>query len=112
MNADDVLYHDGYTAVGGSHPSLATVRRLVNAAGFDLRLELVPRAIHQDALIAVYKTGVDRTLLRENLRKTVDRRLRDMEAFRQDAEQLRVAVRGTRRGKRTTSVGWCGRSRT
>ncbi|MGH7582312.1 MAG: helix-turn-helix domain-containing protein [Gemmatimonadales bacterium] len=84
---------------GGGSPSLATVRRLVNAAGFDLRVELVSRPTRRDPVIAAYKRDVDRTLLRENLRKTVDRRLRDMEAFRKDAEQLRGAVQRSRRRK-------------
>lgn len=81
---------------GDGSPTMATVERLVNAAGFDLRLELVPRFVHQDPVVEVYKRDVDRTLLRENLRKTVDRRLRDAEAFRKDAEQLRVAAGRTR----------------
>jgi transcriptional regulator with XRE-family HTH domain len=83
---------------GGGSPSLATVRRLVNAAGFDLKVELLPRATRRDPVIAAYQRDVDRTLLRENLRKTVDRRLRDMEAFRKDAEQLRAAVQRAGRG--------------
>ena len=82
---------------GTGSPSLATVERLVGAAGFDLRIELVPRTTRRDPVIEAYKRDVDRTLLRENLRKTVDRRLRDMEAFRRDAEQLRAAARRTRR---------------
>ncbi|MEO8479350.1 MAG: helix-turn-helix transcriptional regulator [Gemmatimonadota bacterium] len=81
---------------GGGSPSLATVRRLLDAAGFDLRVELVARSTYQDPVVEAYKRDVDRTLLRENLRKTVDRRLRDMEAFRKDAEELRVAVQRSR----------------
>lgn len=81
---------------GGGSPSLATVERLVGAAGFDLRIELVPRPTHRDPVIEAYKRDVDRTLLRENLRKTVDRRLRDMEAFRKDAEHLQAAVKRPR----------------
>lgn len=78
---------------GAGSPSLATVERLVGAAGFDLRIELLPRPTHRDPVIEAYKRDVDRTLLRENLEKTVDRRLRDMEAFRQGAEELRSATR-------------------
>ena len=77
---------------GAGSPTLATVQRLVGAAGFDLRIELLPRPVHRDPVVEAYKRDVDRTLLRENLRKTVDRRLRDMEAFRRDAEQLRRAA--------------------
>lgn len=82
---------------GQGSPSIDTVRRIVNAAGFDLRVDLVPRAVVHDAVVAAYKAGVDRSLLRENLGKTVDRRLRDMEAFRKAAGQLRSA---TQRAKR------------
>lgn len=73
-------------------PSLRTVRRLVAAAGFDLRLSLVP-ASPADPVVEAYKRDVDRTLLRENLRKSVEQRLADMDAFRESAQELRQAVR-------------------
>jgi transcriptional regulator with XRE-family HTH domain len=78
---------------GHGNPGIDTIQRLVNAAGFDLKLGLVPQTVLHDAVVAAYKADVDRTLLRENLRKSVDRRLRDAEAFRQSAEELRSAVR-------------------
>lgn len=81
---------------GEGNPSLATIERLLAAAGFDLRLELLPRQAPQDPVIEAYKRDVDRTLLRENLRKSVDQRLRDMETFRKGAEELRRAVRSAR----------------
>jgi transcriptional regulator with XRE-family HTH domain len=81
---------------GQVSPSVATVRRLLAAAGFDLRLALVPRVEGADPVVEAYKRDVDRTLLRDNLRKSVDRRLRDMEAFRKSAERLRRAVREPR----------------
>jgi len=84
---------------GQGNPGIATVRRLLHAAGFDLRLDLVPRAAPPDAVVEVYKADVDRSLLRENLGKSVDRRLRDAEAFRKAAAQLRTAVRRSRRRK-------------
>jgi len=80
-------------------PSLATVRRLAAACGFELRLSLVPAGT-PDAVVAAYKRDVDRTLLRENLRKTVGQRLSDMEAFRKSAERLRGAVVASRRRAR------------
>jgi transcriptional regulator with XRE-family HTH domain len=83
---------------GQVSPSLATVQRLANAAGFDVRVSLVPRT-DTDPVVQAYKRDVDRTLIRENLRKTVDRRLRDIEAFRRDADELRraIAVRRSRK---------------
>lgn len=82
---------------GAVSPSLETLRRLVAACGFDLRLSLAPAGA-SDPVVEAYKRDVDRTLLRENLRKTVEQRLGDMEAFRKSAEQLRRAVKtGARR---------------
>ena len=86
------------TENGAVSPSLETLRRLVAACGFELRLSLVPAGA-SDRVVEVYKRDVDRTLLRENLRKTVEERLNDMEAFRKSAERLRHAVAG--RGRRS-----------
>ena len=82
---------------GQGNPGLDTIRRLVAAAGFDLRLSLVPRVVARDAVIEAYKADVDRTLLRENLEKSVEQRLRDAEAFRKAAAELQAGVRHSRR---------------
>lgn len=81
---------------GQGNPGFDTIRRLVNAAGFELQLNLVPRLVPRDAVIDAYKADVDRTLLRENLAKSVEQRLRDAEAFRKAAVELRDATRRTR----------------
>lgn len=81
---------------GAVSPSFATVRRLVAACGFELRLSLAPAGA-PDPVVEAYKRDVDRTLLRENLRKTVEQRLGDIEAFRKSAERLRHAVAQGRR---------------
>jgi transcriptional regulator with XRE-family HTH domain len=78
---------------GRVSPTFSTLERLVAAAGFDLRLELVPRA-PADPVIEAYKRDVDRTLLRENLKKTVDDRLRSLDELRRLAAEVRRAVRG------------------
>lgn len=93
---------------GAVSPSVETVRRLVGACGFELQLSLVP-ASAADPVVAAYKRDVDRTLLRENLRKTVEERLADVEAFRKSAERLRQAVAG--RGRQTGRPGSGGRRR-
>lgn len=80
---------------GHSSPTLATLRRLVRAAGFDLRIELVP-APPADPVIALYKRDVDRTLLRENLGKTVDERLRSLGELQELGAELQRAVRKRR----------------
>lgn len=76
---------------GGTDPSLGTIRRVLAAAGFELTLELLPLAA-PDPVVEAYKPGVDRTLLRENLRKSIDQRLLDMQAFQESAAVLRQAV--------------------
>ena len=86
---------------GEGSPSLSTVQRLVGAAGYELGLSLVPKRVVRDAVVEAYKVDVDRTLLRDNLRKTVDERLKSIEAFNRDAAELRRAVaESKRRGKR------------
>jgi transcriptional regulator with XRE-family HTH domain len=81
---------------GAASPTVATLERLVSAAGFDIRAELVPRAV-PDPVVQAYKRDVDRTLLRENLRRSVDARLRRLAALRADLDELRGAVRARRR---------------
>lgn len=85
---------------GHARPGLETAQRLVAAAGFDLNITLSPRHVQNDPVVEVYKRDVDRSLLRENLGKSVDRRLRDMEAFRKSAAELREATRRTKPAKR------------
>lgn len=53
-------------------------------------VELDP-AIEPDPVIEAYKKDVDRTLIREQLRRTVDERVRNMVAALRCAEALREA---------------------
>ena len=57
--------------------------------------ELAP-ADDRDPVIEVYKQGVDRTLLRENLKLTVEERFVKFEHFWEYAEELRQAGRKAR----------------
>ncbi|HEX7722549.1 MAG TPA: hypothetical protein VF397_10350 [Pyrinomonadaceae bacterium] len=41
-----------------------------------------------DPVIEAYKKGIDRTLLRENLKLTVEERLKNLEALQEFAEEL------------------------
>lgn len=50
-----------------------------------------------DPVIEAYKKNVDRTLIRENLKLTVDERLQNLEAMMRDLEELRRAVGAARR---------------
>ena len=81
---------------GNSSPTLATLERLIRAAGFDLRIELVP-ATQADPLVDAYKRDVDRTLLRENLRRSVDDRLRSLAELQEFGRELEQAVRARSR---------------
>jgi transcriptional regulator with XRE-family HTH domain len=77
---------------GKANPTLETIGRLLDAAGFDLRVELVPRAA-KDPVIEGYKKDIDRTLLRENLGRTVDGRLRTNAEAQLFVNELRRAKR-------------------
>ncbi len=48
-----------------------------------------------DPVIEAYKKDVDRTLLRENLKLTVEQRLTRMHAFMQSLEGFRGSLRKT-----------------
>jgi hypothetical protein len=51
------------------------------------------RSAETDARIASFKGGVDRTLLAENLRRTVDERFRQLMELQRFAEELKRAGR-------------------
>lgn len=80
----------GRIEAGLASPSVDTLSRLVRAAGFDLRLELEPRRV-VDPVIEAYKAGIDQTLLIENLRCSVDKRLRINQEVDSFANELRRA---------------------
>ena|ERR1051325_10926990 len=77
---------------GYASPTFATVERLVRAAGFAMRIELEATA-GTDPVVERYKEDVDRTLLRENLRKSVDERLRTLVEFQELGDEIRRAMR-------------------
>jgi hypothetical protein len=49
-----------------------------------------------DAIIAIFKKDVDRTLLRENLKLTPEERVRELMALLRAAEEFRQAGREAR----------------
>ncbi|MEA2339096.1 MAG: hypothetical protein QOE82_3103 [Thermoanaerobaculia bacterium] len=53
-----------------------------------------------DPVIDAYKSGIDMTLIRENLRRTPEQRLRALEHLQAFAEELRRGGRAMRRGRR------------
>jgi transcriptional regulator with XRE-family HTH domain len=77
---------------GLASPTLSTLERLVAAAGYDVKLNLIPRS-PADPVVERYKRDVDRTLLRENLKKTVDQRLLALVELQEAAAEVRRAGR-------------------
>jgi hypothetical protein len=53
--------------------------------------------LERDPVIEAYKKGVDRTLLRENLKRSVEERFHNLMALQRAAAELRRAGREVRR---------------
>jgi transcriptional regulator with XRE-family HTH domain len=81
---------------GRASPTFATLERLAAAAGFALRVELVPRP-PSDPVVEAYKRDVDRTLLRANLEKSVDERIRSLAELQAFGTEVERAVREAKR---------------
>jgi transcriptional regulator with XRE-family HTH domain len=78
--------------LGQGNPTIDTVERLFSAAGFELHMRIEPiRRV--DPVIEAYKRDIDRTLIRENLRRTVDERLTMNEDLSAALDELRRAAR-------------------
>lgn len=84
---------------GLSSPSVDTLTRLLAAAGFELALSLRPRSA-PDPVVESYKRDIDRTLLRENLRRSVDERLLALNSLSTLDSALRAATARRRRPRR------------
>lgn len=81
---------------GATNPTIDTLARCAAAIGFALGIELVPLPSH-DPVVELYKRDVDRTLLRENLRKPIDDRLRTLSEWQEAGDALQRATREARR---------------
>jgi transcriptional regulator with XRE-family HTH domain len=81
---------------GQANPTVETLERLLDAAGFTLAFELVPKAA-ADRVVEAYKKDVDRTLLRENLGKTPEQRVRALADLQRFGHEVRRAVRAVKR---------------
>ncbi len=90
---------------GQTSPTWATLQRLLGAAGCELRAAvgerpMVPDAAHDtDPVTQAYLRDVDRTLLRENLRKSVSERVASLAALQRLAAEARGAAK--RPGRRS-----------
>ena len=92
---------------GQTSPTWATLQRLLAAAGCELRAAVGERttvsdAAHErvtDSVTQAYLRDVDRTLLRENLRKSVSERVASLAALQRLAAEARGAAK--RSGRRS-----------
>ena len=92
----------GRIEAGLVSPSFESMAKLLAAAGFELHGELTPIA-PADPLIAAYKRDIDRTLLRENLSRTPEQRVRALQALVNLAEEAERAGRTLRAKRRRTT---------
>jgi hypothetical protein len=54
-----------------------------------------PKPVEPDSVIEAYKRDIDRSILRENLRLTVEQRFRNLQQLQRFADELRTAPRNT-----------------
>ncbi len=80
---------------GQSSPTLETLSRLLAATGFTIDAALVPAA-GDDPVIDAFKRDIDRSLLRVNLEKSADQRVRSLQALVRLADEARRAGRAAR----------------
>ncbi len=83
---------------GQTNPTVDTLERLLRATGFDLDVELIPRAT-PDPLIEAFKRDIDRSLLLRNLDKTPDERLKSLQALNRLADEAHRAGAAARRNQ-------------
>ena len=81
---------------GDTNPSVETLRRVVEAAGFQLQLKVVERRV-SDPVVDAYKPGVDQTLLIDNLRETPRGRIARLMGAMRFAVGVQEAGRESRR---------------
>ena len=81
---------------GTSNPTLETLERCAVALGFALKIDFVPLA-PRDAVVERYKHDVDRSLLRENLKKPVDERISTLSEWQENSRALQHATRAARK---------------
>jgi transcriptional regulator with XRE-family HTH domain len=80
---------------GRANPTVETLRHWAAATGHALRLAFAPLS-PADPVVERYKRDVDRTLLRENLRRSVDERLRSLALWQDAGRELERAARAAR----------------
>lgn len=89
---------------GQTAPTVRTLARLIRATGYQLGLELRP-LVASDSLTAAYKPGIDRTLLRENLKQTPEQRVKALQDLHDFALTARRAGRTATKRARSAARG-------
>lgn len=82
---------------GDTNPTIDTISRCAHATGIRLRIQIEPLA-RPDPVIERYKRDVDRASLRENLRTSVDDRLRTLSEWQDAGRELQRATSEAKRG--------------
>lgn len=88
---------------GATNPTIDTLRRCATAVGLEMYVTLEPLAA-PDAIVQLYKRDVDRGAIRENLRTSVDDRLRTLSEWQQDGRELQRVTTLAKRSKRTVTA--------
>jgi transcriptional regulator with XRE-family HTH domain len=78
-----------------SNPTVATLRRLLRGMGFDLSMDLRPLA-HTGDVTEAYKRDIDRTLIAENLKRSVAGRIQGLAELQEFDAELRRAMKSAR----------------
>ncbi len=82
---------------GQSSPTFQTLTRLLSAAGYTLGTTLTP-GFAPDPVIEAFKRDIDRSLLRRNLEKSPEERVRSLQALARLAAEARRAGKAVRAG--------------
>ncbi len=88
---------------GDTNPTIDTLRRCAAAVGVELYVTLQPFSA-PDAIVQVYKRDVDRGAIRDNLRTSVDDRLRTLSEWQQDGRELQRVTTLAKRSKRMAAA--------
>jgi len=86
----------GRIETGTGNPRVETVERLLEAAGFRARIVLEP-ITPEDPVVSAYKRDIDRTLLRDNLRRTPEERVGALQALHDLAAEAQRAGKARKR---------------
>lgn len=91
-------------AAQAANPSINTLAAVAAAAGCRLRVVVEPIEA-RDPVVEAYKRDVDRTLIRENLRRPLEERIRTLGEWQEHGDTLQQATRLARAAVRRGASG-------